>query len=280
MIKIPEGITYAEAYITLQCNFKCDYCINRYTGVKRGRQELTADQWITGLNNIDFGDLPLTIGGGEPTIRKDFYDIVNGLRYETKIDLLTNGTFDAEEFTDNILSNRFTNKGSSYKAIRVSFHPKSTNLEQVVSTASILQNQGYPIGIFGLNHPDNLHANVEAAEVCRKAGVYFFVRDFLGYHKDKLYGFYRYPGGLNGNVKSCKCRTSELLIGPEGHRFRCHRDLYANESSIGDIMRMDFNISHEFSRCDYYGLCNPCDLKEKSAPDLKTERCSVEIKEI
>ncbi len=96
-MKLPKKYDYAEAYLTFRCNLSCDYCINKAGGLKK-REELSASEWIKGLNKIDFGETSLTIGGGEPTMHEDFYKIVNGLKglnglnglKEVKIELLTN----------------------------------------------------------------------------------------------------------------------------------------------------------------------------------------------
>lgn len=275
MIKIPERYSYIEAYLTLRCNLCCPYCINKHTGVVRKRDELGAQEWLAGLNRIE-SKLPITLGGGEPTIHPGFYTIVNGLK--PKIDLLTNGfAFSPDEFISNVPIGVFYNPGCDhYKSIRVSYHP-AMDQDDLLGRVCVLQNHGYSVGIFGLNHPENLQKNVMMTEKCRKTGVYFFIRDFLGYYGDTLYGHYKYRFALNGNKKSVKCRSEDFLIGPDGSVYRCHRDLYANEKAIGNILNVCYSVSNEFMDCDYCGLCNPCDVKLKLGSDLATSKSSVEI---
>lgn len=281
MIKLPPSKAYCEAYLTLRCNYNCAYCINEYTGVRRRRNELSAKEWIAALNNIDFGNVPLTFGGGEPTIHPGFYEIVNGLRPDIKIDLLTNGTFDVSMFMQELTPSRFTKKEDEphYKAIRMSYHAGKSDPEELARKASDLQAAGYMVGIFSINHPNNLIENVKMTEVCRRAGVYFFIRDYLGYYDDRLLGSYKYPAGLNGNRKKCRCKSSEVLIAPNGQIHRCHRDLYEGENPIGDIGRITFDIVDDFMPCDSYGLCSPCDIKRKISPDLSVDRCAVIVEE-
>ena len=38
------------------------------------------------------------------------------------------------------------------------------------------------------------------------------------------------------------CRSKELLMSPEGHVYRCHRDLYAQENPTGNILDSEFEI--------------------------------------
>jgi len=280
VIHIPERYSYVECYITLRCNMNCHYCINAHGSVLRKRRELSAKEWCLGLNRLNLNGRPLTIGGGEPTIHREFYKLVDGLNDNVRIDLLTNLIkLDLDEFTENIPASRFSHKSPEYKSIRASFHPASMDMHSLAEKAKILNERGYPVGIFGLNHPENLAANVEMTEVCSKAGVYFFVRDFLGFYDDMLYGYYKYRSALNGNRKDCECRSEEMLIGPDGLVYRCHRDLYEDEGSIGDILNIAFDIEDKFRPCANYGLCNPCDIKLKLKPDLTTaNKCSVEIK--
>lgn len=276
MIVVPERYSYIEAYLTLRCNFTCKYCINSHTGVTRKRKELTAKQWCAGLNRLQT-KLPVTLGGGEPTIHKEFYEILNGLAL--KVDLLTNGmAFDIDEFIEKTKPEMFYYPNCDhYKSIRVSYHPKSTDPDKVIERVRILQDAGYHIGIFGLNHPENLQHNVIMTEKCRKSGVYFFIRDFLGYYGDMLYGYYKYRFALNGNRKNVKCRSEDFIIDPNGKVFRCHRDLYADGEPIGSILDISYEVNEDFIECSNCGLCSPCDAKLKLGSDLITSKCSIEI---
>ena len=107
MIKLPERYNYVEAYLTFRCNLNCSYCINKYDSLEK-RKELTGDEWIKIFNNIDLGNVSLTLGGGEPTLHKDFYKIVHEVGKEKNIDLLTNGQFNIDEFVRNIKPTDFT----------------------------------------------------------------------------------------------------------------------------------------------------------------------------
>jgi organic radical activating enzyme len=276
MIHVPNRYSYIEIYLCLKCNFACKYCINEHTGVNRQRPELSAKEWCAALNRLETS-LPITFGGGEPTLHKEFYQLLNGLNPELKVDLLSNGTFDVDKFITNTTPNRFSKKEDEYKSIRFSYHPKSTNQDKIISTTKKLQDNGYKVGIFGLNHPENLSANTIMTEKCRKESIYFFIRDFLGYYNDRLYGYFKYYGALNGNKKKCFCRSQELIIGSDGKIFKCHRDLYEGTNEIGNIQNKDHEIEDKFYACNNYGLCNPCDVKLKMLNDLKSSKCSVEI---
>ena len=48
---LPPDLTYLAAFLTFRCNFRCSFCINHYKTLAK-RRELTADEWIEGLNRL------------------------------------------------------------------------------------------------------------------------------------------------------------------------------------------------------------------------------------
>jgi len=279
-IKIPDEINYIELYFTLKCNLGCEYCINKFSDVKRVRCEQPYDVLAHNINRLDFNLRPLTIGGGEPTTRSDFFKFVNTLDPEIKIDLLTNLQFDIDEFIDSIPLKRFysfdLNK-PAYKSIRVSYHPTMMNPYKIIEKVVKLQEYGYSVGVFGINHPLSIEDNVQMSEIARNHKVYFFIKDFLGPFQDHTFGFFHDKEGLSGIKKDCQCRTKELLIDPTGNIFKCHRDLYANEFPISNISDLDLSIEFKYRKCSMFGLCNPCDLKIKTNRFLQLGHNSTDI---
>lgn len=273
MIKIPEGFNYFEIYLTFQCNQVCPYCINKHSILNKDREQMCGKDWVEWINKIEFGNLPLTLGGGEPTMHSDFFYILENVRPEIQIDMLTNLRFDLPKFIKNVSPNRFNRyENPAYKSIRVSYHPTQIDARELVTKVKILQDNAFKIGIFGINHPEHMQANIIMSELARKNKVYFFIKDFLGYYNKQLFGYYKYPEALDGFKKNVKCRTHEILVSPEGKIYRCHRDLY---KKCNEIKKIDF----KFRECDAYGLCNPCDCKNKANRFLEMGHCSIEIKE-
>jgi radical SAM protein with 4Fe4S-binding SPASM domain len=221
-------------------------------------------------------NLGITLEGGEPTLFKNFFDIINNIK--KPVDMLTNLQFDVDEFIEKI-DPRFFNIGKKigYKSIRASYHQQDQI--ELLSKAVKLQDAGFSIGIFSVNSPDKAYKNMEMAERCRKAQMYFYTKDLLGYFDNHLYGYYKYPDSVMAKTtKTVSCRIKELLIAPDGNCFRCHRDLYADENSIGNIMDENFVIKDIFRGCSNYGDCSPCDVKLKTNRFLEMGSCSAEIK--
>jgi len=281
-IKVPERYNYIACFLTLRCGLGCSYCINEHGNQlqTRMRSEMTADEWIESVNRLETKDLGVTLEGGEPTIHKGFYDIVNGIKPEIKIDLLTHLQFNTNDFINKVDPERLSNRNKpGHRSIRASYHVGRVLPHNMIDRAVKLQDAGFRVGIFSINIPENIEANMEMAEMARENKIYFFMKDFLGADRyGKLHGNYKYSDALSGVRSDVECRTKELLISPNGEVYRCHRDLYAADGAIGSVRDDDFQIRDLFRFCDNYGLCNPCDVKLKTNRYLQMGSCSVEIR--
>jgi len=280
-VKIPERFNYAEMYLTLRCNFKCPYCINNNDGrgIKtRRRKEINAEQWANALNKIQFGKIPLTIGGGEPTLHAGFFELLDRLRPDIKVDLLTNLQFDIGEFMKRTRPERFTmSSAPAYRAIRVSYHVGQSSPIDLIEKVEKLQERGYSVGIFGLDIPQFVNENMRLMEMAVDKRIFFFPKNFLGVWNGQLYGTYKYPSGLSGKREEVSCRTREILVDPSGEIYRCHRDLYKAENPVGNILNPELKIEDQFRPCANFGECNPCDVKLKTNFYLDGVSCQVEI---
>lgn len=278
-IGLPARYNYIGAFLTFACNLRCPYCINEFGGPREAGRGMSGADWLRGLNRLrSRADLPVTLQGGEPTLHPDFYEIVNGLRPDLPLDLLTNLQCDVEEFMRNVSPERIR-RGAAYASIRVSYHPQTMPLDPLVDKVRRLQEKGYSVGIWAVEHPDDGEAIRAAGERCAEAGIDFRTKEFLGRHEGSLFGSYKYPEALEGQQdEPVMCRTSELLIGPHGHVFGCHSDLYAGRSPVGHIGDEAFEIEDVFRPCECFGLCNPCDVKVKTNRFQQFGHTSVEIR--
>lgn len=273
LVLSPET-SYIAAFLTLRCQLNCSYCINRQ-GDFVLPQEMSSDDWIKGLSRLDTRiDLPISIQGGEPTIHQDFYKIVNGLYYthHKNMDLLTNGLFDLREFCSQIPTTIFK-RDAKYASIRFSYHSKMSPIALALKVWE-LQNRGYEVGIWGIDNNPSL--NKPMKHLCECLNIDFREKEFLS----ETTGTYKYPEAVTKKErKHVWCKTTELIIGPSGHIFRCHSDLYANRDWIGHILDETLP-SFSFRECSNYGFCNPCDLKVKTNRLQEPGYCAVEIKGI
>jgi len=278
-IIMPKSHNYIGVFLTFECSLHCDYCINYFNKSVIERGVISGEEFVKGLNRIvSRDDLPVTLQGGEPSHHPDFYYIVNNIKPELNIDILTNIQFDVDEFIKKIDPNRIKRK-APYASIRVSYHPQKMDLDDTVNRVLKMQDAGFSMGVFTVTHPLNEEMLHKMQARCKEVGIDFRTKEFLGKYQGKLYGSYKYEGACEGKFKKkVKCRTTELLIDSEGKIYRCHTDIYNGKNSIGHILEPTFQIDDKFRDCDYFGQCNPCDTKVKTNRFQQFGHTSVEIK--
>ena len=278
-IVIPESHNYIAVFLTLACNLRCSYCINKFETGHLEKNRLTGEQWVEGLNRIvSREDLPISLQGGEPSLHPDFHYILNNIKPELNIDLLTNLQFDIDKFMKSVSPDRIK-RNAPYASIRVSYHPESMKLEPLVEKVLKLQNAGYSIGIWGVLHPKQEQEILRAQEYGKSRGVDFRTKEFLGEYNGTWYGTMKFEGACDKAFeKKVLCRTTELIAGPNGGVYRCHSDLYEQRPPVSSIMDPEFQIDDLFRPCEVYGHCNPCDIKVKTNRFQVFGHTSVEIK--
>ena len=267
----------------------CDYCINLHDNGSRTtqakRRQMSADEWITAANRLVLrADLPLTLQGGEPTLYPGFFKFVNEVKPEIKMDLMTNLMFDVDKFIANVPVWRFTRE-APYAAIRVSYHPGQNDIDDLIRKTCKLQAAGFRIGLYGIEHPNpdiNRHIK-EIQATCLASGLDFRTKEFLGEYDGVMYGTFKYDDCVAGTeMKRCECRTTEIIVDPSGSVYKCHSDLYRGREPVAHILDADFNEEslEEFRPCQWYGDCNPCDVKVKTNRFQIFGHTSVEIRNI
>ncbi|MGE5479657.1 MAG: radical SAM protein [Chloroflexota bacterium] len=285
-INLSERHNYAAFFLTFGCNLSCPYCINlhdrRFVEGRKPRRAMTTEDWIEAANRLQLrDDLPLTLQGGEPTLHKAFFRFTREVREDVQMDLLTNLCFDVDEFIREVPTWRFSRK-APYAPIRVSYHPNQNKIEEIIPKTHKLMRAGYKIGVFGILHPDEAISEhiLEMQRICVNEGIDFRTKEFLGEWNGEVYGTFKYDGSVcSDSIKSCNCRTSELLVDPAGYVYKCHSDLYAARNPYAHILDEELAAESidEFRNCDYYGACNPCDVKIKTDRFQRYGHTSVEI---
>ncbi len=280
---------YVAFFLTLACNLRCPYCINQHDknscGSSRQRHHMPVESWIEAANRLVLrDDLPLTLQGGEPTLFSEFYRFVNEVKPEIKMDLMTNLMFDVDRFIKEVPVWRFTRE-APYAAIRVSYHPGQNEIDDLIRKTFKLQDAGFRIGLYGIEHPEPAIRQhiVEVQQRCLDLGLDFRLKEFLGEHDGRMYGTFKYDASVAAkDLKQCKCRTTEIIVDPAGYVYKCHADLYNARNPIAHILDTEFNEDSidEFRDCSNYGTCNPCDVKVKTNRFQVFGHTSVEIRNI
>lgn len=262
--QVPSDYNYIGVFLTLGCNYDCFYCLNHHGKFISKRKIMSVHEWASGLSSLKItGDLPVTLQGGEPTLYPNFYELISKIPSTINIDLLTNLTFKIEEFIAKVDPRRMT-RSAPYPSIRVSYHPSEVDLDVIYKKTKKLSDLGYSIGVYGIEHPSFVEKNRRARELFLNNGIIFKTKEFLGYERGILFGNYVDPKATDGIRKTRECYVNELLIDPSGNVFRCHRDLYSNQFSIGNILDNQITLEDKPRLCDRYGECHPCDVKVKT----------------
>lgn len=281
-ITLPKNYNYVACFLTFDCNINCRYCINLLScNQRKARKVISGREWVNVLNRIvPVKDIPITLQGGEPSLHPDFIWIINHINTGHHIDILTNLSFNIDEFIKSVNPRRLKRE-SLYPSMRVTYHPFYTKLDTLIRKVLKMQEANFSIGIYGILHPKFKRQIMEARRKCRKLGIDFRTKEFLGKFKGKVFGTYRYPYAvMRQNSRSCLCRTTELIIAPDGNVFRCHHDLYKGLRPNGNMLDIDFKIKDDYSRCEHCGSCNPCDIKLKTNRFQEYGHTSVEIVEL
>ncbi|NFV81184.1 hypothetical protein [Magnetospirillum aberrantis] len=350
MLDIPQHLNYVGAFLTLECNLDCSYCINDPDQAGKRRSSfagqgatLSPEQWVLALGRIPArDDLPITLQGGEPTLfgkGKGLGILLGGV--PNRFDLLTNMALKPAAFAAAVAGCQDKlRRDAPYPSIRVSWHPAEMHrvwgtraFAELVERCVGLGEYGFrvhpdkrlsDVGIYMVDVPGNhLHDEMLALAAGK---VPVETKEFLGMHEGRLYGTYLYPfstnllaGGYHDRTLECECRTSELLIDPQGFVWQCHAFLYqsmidgglqdalarlgecgfeltrhADEvlagvpfRPVGHMLDPDFTLDEirKFRACTHYGRCIGCDTKVKnnrfqSLDDEQTPHTSVEIRNL
>lgn len=278
-ISLPSHYNYIGVFLTLACNLKCEYCINHLSGPAKKTHLLNSEDWGKALNRLILNsDLPLSLQGGEPTVHPHFYQIIKAINPDHNIDLLTNIQFNPIEFFEKIPPSRLK-RDSKYSSIRVSYHPSTMNWLSTLEKVQWMHHKGYSISLFGVLHPESAEEILRAQKEAHNLGLDFRTKEFLGVYNNQIFGTYKYPTAcFSEKTSKCFCKTSELLISPNGSIYRCHHDLYNQKLPIGNLLDEGFNIEDIYRPCDVFGKCNPCDLKVKNNRFQEWGHTSVDIK--
>lgn len=279
-VRVPQRYNYIGVFLTMACNYRCSYCINRHGGTAaRGQTLMTGAQWVRGLNRLLAAtDLPITLQGGEPSLHPDFLHILTHVRADLPIDILTNLQFDVDTFMAAVAPHRLS-RAAMYASIRVSYHPEQMDPDVLRVKVLRLLERGYSVGVWAVDHPAH-HDHIAAVRArFIDDNIDFRLKDFLGTRDGRTYGTYRYPEAVMGASTGTpvQCRTSELLISPCGSIHRCHSDLYAGRNAIGHLLDPLLHIQDIHRPCQVFGQCNPCDVKVKTDRFQRMGHTSVEI---
>ncbi|MCQ9208128.1 MAG: radical SAM protein [Omnitrophica bacterium] len=277
-------------FLSLGCNLRCPYCIQKISLPQKPLacyHSLAGKEWVEALNAISNRTKKrflrparikkLSILGGEPTIYPDFLYVINNLDKNYKLTVTSN--FDSP----------FFNQQTDFKQIKHkarlrfngSLHFIHTPLDRFIANVQKLKRSRVNVHtLFLVAHPAYLDQALDYKKQLLKIHPRVKLQRFLGFHQGSLYprasdynveqdqkdGIYNYALYQEGfgqeKASSIFCHSDKVLIAPNGDIYNCHYKLYAaHKERLGNLFEDEVNvhIPREYSPCQDFGFCNPCD---------------------
>ena len=205
------GIPVAGNFeLTARCNFSCPMCYVHMTPEQvkaSGRQELTAKQWLDIARAArDKGMLFVLLTGGEPLVRKDFFEIYDGMReMGLLISINSNGSMLKGEILERFLKTP----------------PFRFNISLYGGSNETYRN------MCGLPAYDQVKENIRRL---RQAGVEVSLNlSITPYNKDDLAQIYRDAVELDVNVRASSYMYPSVRV--NGEQYGCGNRLSCGESA-------------------------------------------------
>jgi SAM-dependent methyltransferase len=287
------GNSYWAAFLTFNCAGDCDYCIQHLckdeflkAKMEYSKNEIAPQEWVDFYNSLQkYKDQKLGVIGGEPTIYKGFFDVINGIGgYHKTVttNLKTPAFDDINAFSSNIVDKRTLR-------INTSFHPEIISVDEFCNKIHQMRGCGLNVDqIAMVDHPTSNFKYYYNEFI--KRGLVLNPQTFLGKignvllpnpesdltRDHKEHGITSPP--LYNQGFSCEekneilCMTRRFMTAPDGGIYRCHYHLYSKRETIGNIRNEKLFERSDYSVCNDFGYCNPCDF-----PHAKFKPTSINI---
>ena len=195
--------------LTARCNFNCPMCYVHMTDeqVKAAGKELTAQQWLQIAKDArDQGMLFVLLTGGEPLVRKDFFEIYKGMKeLGLMISINSNGSMLQGKILERFLEDP----------------PFRFNISLYGGSNDTYKN------MCGLPVYDRVKENIRAL---KKAGVEVSLNlSITPYNKDDIARIYADAVELDVNVKASSYMYPSIRV--NGEQYGCGNRLSAQEAA-------------------------------------------------
>lgn len=264
--------------LTDNCNFKCSYCYfnSRFTKNKKFISLKTIKDLVTSLN-MSFKNMffDFYIYGGEPTLHKNFFDILDELnKLECSIIVQTNGSFDFNFLTRII----------NYKNVKISFsiHTQFLNFKNIFKKIEFCQNHNMLESIDFMLFKNISENDLKIFKILSKIFncvniqcVFEDVKDIPEnlvakqekniVYNNKEYNINQIAKMKLTNFKGCHCSSGKkhFVISSDGKIYRCDQYHTYQIESLGYVnQQTDFNtlLKNDICKCeicyDYWNIIN------------------------
>lgn len=250
-----------ELAITYVCNFHCPGC---YAGDLRKPVMLSKEQALGFVKK--YKPMHVNITGGEPLMHPKIYEIIHEMPKSVVVSMVTNGSLLDEEKTKKL-------KKAGLNTIQISFgknYPwdnlekakltKRYGINTCLSVTNTLKNKKHILAALKFGKENNIHVlwNLPSAGLIKNFDreTYFKYRDDPIVREDNMFW-----AGRN----KCPAGREKMYITAKGELMPCDRlhEVYPDLESMRKAYRGKKIWCSRLGDIDK-GLCNGCELKEKS----------------
>jgi radical SAM protein with 4Fe4S-binding SPASM domain len=170
----PESIFWE---ITAECNLKCLHCV--VSADKKQQSELSTQEGLGLINEWrSMGVRDITFSGGEPLIRKDFFDLVHATKKQNfTIGLATNGTLITPSVAGELKKlqvNIQVSLDGSNADIYGKFRGSKKAFDQAIKGIEVLLSAGHDITIGTVISKHNIDDIPEMLKLVESYGIKYF----------------------------------------------------------------------------------------------------------
>jgi len=258
-------------HLTMRCNYKCSYCIQKQIIKKETKRDYRPineikEEWfnLVGIKNKPF---KVVVMGGEPSLHPLFEDILIALIKDGyNLDCTTNLSFNVDGFVKKMQDEKVV-----VPSMWVTFHPENINFDDFADKISLLGGSGVVGRLTAMYMDLEDQEHLKTKKYIEGMNEFYAKRDKIGCHI--VHGYmrgqhsgeaFRRERNKDGSkaTRPILCTSSWVNIAPDGEIYNCayHMSLgknsFGNISDIKNIRRMpEFG---EYFRCDDFGWCEAC----------------------
>ncbi|MGX9758293.1 radical SAM protein [Clostridioides difficile] len=250
----------ASFEITNRCNLRCIHCYIDADGLDSDKVDLSTDEIKKVIDKlIQWNPERISLTGGEPMLRKDFFDILRYLRlnYDGNIGISTNGTLinnkNIDELSKNINQIDISIDGIDEKTCSDVRGPGVFN--KVVESVKLFRSRDFnEISLSMAFGNKNIHLESKFIELNTYLGTTPIVRQFepigRGFENREFFSDKKITksglsdkflnGDFNKEFNSCSCSAGkrEVYISHKGDIYPCQSFL-KDEYKIDNILEID-----------------------------------------
>jgi len=254
--------------LTLECNYRCHYCINsdRLSSVPISQLDYLDNM----LRILDERNLKwyVLLTGGEPLLHPDFIRVCKKVTKKYRLIICTNLAISdkVEEFY-NLIDPSMVDM--IYSAIHIEEREKMAGVEEYIKNFKLLKNKNFNILATYILHPTVLDRYQEDFEYFSQNGIHVIPKYFIGWHKLKFYpnaysrkirrSISKYSKAMDFypyyfKNKMCFAGKRFIYVKENGEVQRCVTDPQVLGSMKNEVLFYDYPQKCCSSRCICFGF--------------------------